>query len=118
MRVWKTVEVGLSLRQTDAISDLLGDWLRETLATAPPGPVEVETNLGGYDEAGYLSPDFEWAETIVREFSHHQVRVTYRTPSTRQEATAPYEVRVRWGVTMRRAWVEVQQPGHWIILED
>ncbi len=80
MRVWKTVEVGLSLRQTDTISDLLGDWLREALATAPPGPVEVETNLGGYDEAGYLSPDFEWAETIVREFPHLQVRGSPAAP--------------------------------------
>ena len=118
MRVWKTVEVDLSLRQTDAISDLLGDWLREALATAAPGPVEVETNLGGYDEAGFLSPDFEWAEPIIREFPHLQVRATYQLPSTRQEANAPYGVQVRWGVTMRRAWVEVKQPGHWIILKD
>ena len=49
MRIWKTIKVGVSRRQTDAISDLLGDWLREVLATVRSGPVEVETNLGGYD---------------------------------------------------------------------
>ncbi len=59
MRIWKSIQVDLSIRQTDAISDFLGDWLREALKAAQAGPVEVETNLGGYDEAGYLSPDFE-----------------------------------------------------------
>ena len=118
MRIWKSIRVDLSIRQTDAVSDFLGDWLREPLASAPPGPVEVETNLGGYDEAGHLSPDFEWAETIIREFPHLQARITYHLPSTRQEATAPYEVRARWGVTTRRAWIQIQSPGHWIILED
>ena len=118
MRIWKSIKVALSIRQTDAVSDFLGDWLREALATAPPGPVEVETNLGGYDEAGYLSPDFEWAEPIIREFPHLRVRVTYHFPRTQQEATAPYEVRLRWGVTTRRAWIQIQSPGRWIILED
>ena len=118
MRVWKTIEVGLSLRQTDAISDLLGDWLREALATVPSSPAEVETNLGGYDEAGYLSPDFEWAEPIVKEFPHLQVRVTYHLPSTQQEAIAPYEIQVRWEGSVRRAWIEAQEAGRWTVLED
>ncbi len=110
MRIWKPIKVDPSIRQTDAISDFLDDWLREVLATAPPGPVKVETNLGGYDEAGYLCPDFEWAEPIIREFPHLHVRATYHLPGTRQEATAPYEVRVRWAGSQRRAWVECSGP--------
>jgi hypothetical protein len=118
MRIWKTIEVNETFRQADAVSDLLGDWLREALATAPVGPIEVETNIGGYDEAGYLSPDFEWAEPIVREFPHLQVRVRYRLPRTRHEATQPYEVIVRWGTTGRRAWLHVDSPSRWIILQE
>jgi len=118
MRIWKSIRADLSIRQTDAVSDCLGDWLREALATAPPGLVEVDTNLGGYDEAGNLSPDFEWAATIMRGFPHLQARVTCHLPSTQQGATAPYEVRVRWGVTTRRAWGEVQSPRRWIILQE
>ena len=118
MHVWKMVEVGLPLRQPDALSGLLGDWLREALAPAPPGPVEVETNLGGYDEAGALSPDFEWAEPIVREFPHLPVRVTYHFPRTSQESIPPYEVRARWANSTRRAWIEVRRPSRWTVLED
>ena len=118
MRIWKLIDVDLSMRQTDAVSDCLGDWLRDALKAVPAGPVAIETNLGGLDEAGHPSPDFEWAEPIIREFPHLQVRITYHLPSTRQEATAPYEVRVRWGVMTRRAWIQIQSHGHWIILED
>ncbi len=85
--------------------------------TIPPGPVEVETNLGGYDEAGYLSPDFEWVATVASEFPHLQVRTSYQIPTSRQEAIAPYEVRARWACSVRRAWVEVIGAWHWRVLE-
>ncbi len=90
----------------------------EMRATIPPGPVEVETNLGGYDEAGHLSPDFEWVATVASEFPHLQVRTGYQIPTSRQEAIAPYEVRARWAGPPRRAWVEAQKPGRWTVLED
>jgi hypothetical protein len=115
---WKSITLDLSIRQTGAISDVLADWLRETLQVAPAGPVEVETNAGGYDEAGHLSPDFQWVEKVALEFPHLQARVTYHLPQTREESIAPYRVLVRWGTTTRRAWVDVQRPGHWTVLED
>ncbi len=55
---------------------------------------------------------------IVREFPHLQVRVTYQLSRTREEAIAPYEIRVRWGTMTRRAWIKIEGPGHWTILEE
>ncbi len=86
--------------------------------TIPPGPVEVETNLGGYDEAGHLSSDFEWVATVASEFPHLQVRTSNQIPTSRQVAIAPYEVRAQWAGFVRRAWVEVQKPGRWTVMED
>lgn len=121
MRVWKTFQGNLTIRGASSISERLAAWVRETLTAVHSDRVEVRevrTNLSGFDEGGYPSPDFDWVEVVAAEFPHHQVRVTYQLPSTRQEATAPYGVQVRWGMRTRRAWVEVQRPGHWIILED
>lgn len=55
---------------------------------------------------------------VAVEFPGLQVRVTYQVPSTRQEAIAPYEVRVCWAKSARRAWFEIEGPGRWTILED
>jgi hypothetical protein len=118
MHIWKEFKADLTLAKTGAISESLSAWLRERLRAVAPCPVEVETNLGGLDEAGYPSPDFDWVGLVADEFPDLQVRVSYRVPHTRQEAIAPYEVRIRWADSVRRAWVEVREPGRWTVLEE
>jgi hypothetical protein len=118
MRIWKLIDVDLSMGQTDPVSDCLGDWLREALKAVPAGPVEIETNLGGLDEAGSPSPDFEWIELITGEFPQLRPRVIYRLPRARQEAIAPHEVLVRWSGSVRRAWIEIRGHGRWAVLEE
>ncbi len=43
MRIWKVIDVDLSMRQTDAVSDCLGDWLREVLKLSPPVLEEIDS---------------------------------------------------------------------------
>ncbi|MGH7427183.1 MAG: hypothetical protein ACREJ4_02280 [Candidatus Methylomirabilaceae bacterium] len=117
-RVWKTFEVDLATRRAAPVSESLGAWLRETLQTVSAGPVEVDTNLGGMDEAGSPTPDFDWVRMVAEEFPGLEVRVTYESPSDRHEAVAPYEVRVRSRGSERRAWVEATGVGRWAILEE
>ncbi len=118
MRVWKTFEVDLTTRSTASVSESLGAWLREVLAAIPLGPVEVETNAGGLDEAGTPTPDFDWVRMVAEEFPRLDVRITYRSPSGRQEAIAPYEVRVRSPGSERQAWAEATGLGRWAVLEE
>lgn len=118
MRFWRTFSNKVTTARAAGVGDSLAAWLRETLAAIPPGPVEVETNLGGLDEAASPNPDYDWVGVVAGEFPHLEVRVTYQAPSTRQEAIAPYEVRVRSGTSMRRAWVEPGDPGRWTVLEE
>ena len=117
-RIWRTFEVDLTIRRTAAVSESLGAWLRETLQTVSRGPVEVETNLGGLDEAGSPSPDFDWVGMVAAEFPGLELRVSYRSPSARPEAVAPYEVRVRSGSLERRAWVQPTGVGRWAVWEE
>ena len=44
MRIWRTFEADLTIRETGSVSDSLTASLRETLTAVPPGPVEVERN--------------------------------------------------------------------------
>ncbi len=92
MRIWETLYADLGIRSTGSLSANLAAWPREIFAAVPAGPVEVETNLGGFDEAGYPSPDFDRVSMVAEEFPHHQVRVAYQLPRTREEAVAPYEI--------------------------
>jgi hypothetical protein len=118
MRIWKEFEADAALARTGVISESLAAWLRERLRAVAPGPVEVETNLGGLDEAGHPSPDFDWIGLVADEFPALQVRVTYRVPHTRQEAIAPYEVCIRRADSVRRGWIELRAPGRWAVLEE
>jgi len=111
MRTWKEFEGDVTIRGSGAVSNSLAAWLREKLAEIPSGAIEVETNLGGLDEAGSPSPDFDWVRAVTEEFLRLQVHVTYEVARNREEAIAPYEVRMRWGDSMRRAWVQVVGPG-------
>lgn len=54
---------------SSAISDSLAAWLRGALSTIPGGLVEIETNLGGLDEAGNPSPDLDWVGMVAAEFT-------------------------------------------------
>jgi hypothetical protein len=117
-RIWKTFEVDVTIRRTDAISESLGAWLRDVLQTASAGPVEVETNLGGLDEAGSPSPDFDWVGMVAAEFPAIDLRIFYRTPTDRREAVSPYEVRVRSRDLQRRAWIQGTGPGRWAVWEE
>lgn len=118
MRAWKAFELDPATRRTGAVADSLAAWLREALRAIPAGPVEVETNLGGLDEAGTPSPDFDWIGVVADEFPALSLRVNYRVPATRQDAVAPYEVRVRRGDTVRRAWVQITGPGRWAVMQE
>jgi hypothetical protein len=117
-RIWKTFEPDLTTRRTAAVSESLGAWLRETLETVSAGPVEVETNLGGLDEAGSPTPDFDWVRTVAAEFPGLELRVSYQSASDRHEAIAPYEVRVRSAGRERRAWVRATGVGRWAVWEE
>ena len=78
----------------------------------------MKTNLGGFNQAGYPSPDYYWVSMMAEEFPGLQVQFTYQVPSTRQEAITSYEVRVCWPESTRRAWIEIEGPGRWSILEN
>lgn len=78
----------------------------------------MESNLGGLDESRPPSPDFDWIGIVVDEFPDLRVRASYRVPVGREDALAPYEVRLRCGDTVRRAWVEVTNPGRWVVMEE
>ena len=117
-RIWKTYEIDLTIRRTAAVSESLGAWLREALQSVSTGPVEVETNLGGLDEAGSPSPDFDWIRMVAGEFPGLELRVIYESPGDRHEAVAPYEVRVRSPGSQRRAWIQGTGPGRWAVLEE
>jgi hypothetical protein len=118
MRPWRIFEGDPTIRRTGMLTDSLAAWMDEVLRTIPAGPIEVETNLGGLDEAGTPSPDFDWVGTVAGEYPNLEVRAAYREAHGREEATAPYEVVVRWGATARRARVEVTGPGRWVVLEE
>jgi hypothetical protein len=117
-RIRKTFEVCVTSRGALPATENLGAWLRETLQALPAGPVEVETNLGGHDEAGSPSPDFDWVSVVAKEVPRLDVRVTYRSPRDRHEAIAPYEVRVRSAGWEQRAWVEATDSGRYAVREE
>lgn len=79
----------------------------------------LETNVGGLDEAGTYSPDFDWAGMVATEFPEQRVQVRYLPPQGIDEAKTPYFVRlVISGQDALRAEVQATRPGAWVILED
>ena len=101
------------------ISSSLAEWLRDKLKRLPPSTMILETNVGGLDEAGTYSPDFDWAGMVATEFPEQRVQVRYLPPQGIDEAKTPYFVRlVISGQDALRAEVQATRPGAWVILED
>ena len=55
----------------------------------------LETNLGGVDEAGAISPDLDWAGMVAAEFPAQRVQVRYLHPEGLEGAKGSYEVGIR-----------------------
>jgi hypothetical protein len=66
----------MTIRRTGVLTETLAAWMHEVPRTIPAGPIEVETNLAGLDEAGIPSPDFDWVGTVAGEFPNLEVRAT------------------------------------------
>jgi hypothetical protein len=95
------------------------EWVREKLTGLAPSHIRLETNLGGLDEAGTFSPDFDWAGMVAAEFPAHHVEIRYLLPQGREERDTPYFVQLEiTGQGVLRAEVHVQRPGAWMICEE
>lgn len=118
VRIWKEY-VSDPIAHSQGITPSLEEWLRETLARLPPSAIRLETNLGGLDEAGGYSPDFDWAGMVAVEFPAHRIEVVYLPLEGAQERATPYFVRLEIaGTGVIRAEVRPRQPGTWAIYED
>lgn len=101
------------------ISSSLGEWLREKLQSLPPTTVTFETNVGGIDEAGTYSPDYDWVDGVAAEFPHQKVHVRYLPPQGIDEAKTAYFARLEVnGRKVFSAEVQTKGPGAWAIYED
>ncbi len=118
MKLWGEYSITSPALQ-GGISSSLAEWLRDKLKRLPPSTMILETNVGGLDEAGTYSPDFDWAGMVASEFPEQRVQVRYLPPQGIDEAKTPYFVRlVISGQDALRAEVQATRPGAWVILED
>jgi hypothetical protein len=80
----------------------------------------LETNLGGVDEAGAISPDLDWVGMVAAEFPAQRVRVRSLHPEGLEGARASYVV-VRLEIQGRSVFtaeVHAKRAGTWAIYED
>jgi len=118
MRLWREYSLNPIAHQ-GGISSALAEWLREKLKSFPPTTISLETNLGGLDEAGTFSPDFDWAGMVAAEYPAQRLRVRYLPPGGPEEAKVPYFVRLEIeGHSVLRAEVHAGQGGRVVICED
>ena len=64
MKLWGEYSITSPALQ-GGISSSLAEWLRDKLKRLPPSTMILETNVGGLDEAGTYSPDFDWAGMVA-----------------------------------------------------
>ncbi len=118
MKLWGEYAITMPALQ-GGISSSLAEWLREKLQGLPPSTMTLETNVGGLDEAGTYSPDFDWAGMVATEFPDQQIQVHYLPPQGRDEAKTPYFVRLKiGGQEVLRAEVQAKRADAWTIYED
>lgn len=118
MRPWREYSFNPIAHQ-GGISFSLGEWLREKLKSLPSTTISLETNLGGLDEAGMLSPDLDWASMVAADFPDNTVEVHYLPPQGPEEEKAPYFARLKIkGHGVFNAEVHLKRPGHWAVYED
>ncbi|MEE9523102.1 MAG: hypothetical protein V3W05_09885 [candidate division NC10 bacterium] len=118
MKLWGEYSITSPALQ-GGISSSLAEWLRDKLKRLPPSTMILETNVGGLDEAGTYSPDFDWAGMVATEFPEQRVQVHYLPPQGRDEAKTPYFARLEIsGQEPLRAEVHGTGPGAWAIYED
>lgn len=118
MRPWKEYSFD-PIAHEAGISASLGEWLREKLRALPPTTISLETNLGGLDEAGTVSPDLDWAGMVATEFPGQRIETRYRLPQGPEEGAAPYFATLEiTGQGILKAEVLVKGPGAWVICEE
>ncbi len=101
------------------ISSSLAEWLREKLHRLPPTSVTLETNVGGIDEAGTYSPDYDWVDGVAAEFPDQKIQTRFLPPQGREEGKTLYFARLEiGGRKVMRAEVYPKGPGAWAIYED
>lgn len=78
----------------------------------------LETNLGGVDVAGVISPDLDWVGMVAAEFPAQRVQVRSLHPEGLEGARASYVVRLEiQGRSVFTAEVHAKRAGTWAIYE-